>query len=156
MFTDYTHIGRELLMRDICDAQGKIAIPFIHITSPINYDPNRTKKVKIVSEHNPAMASRWRSHPTAAAHVVGVAEYARDVATTTGNSCAFKSIETHGAFADIAEAESHALEVVERLAGQTPRSRSEEHSHPAGRVWTVWQGRRHLYSVAISSVSSRA
>jgi hypothetical protein len=109
--------------------------------------------VKIISEHNPMMASRLRTNPAAHSHVVEAAKYASDVAVATGNTSALKQIVVRAAFEDIATAETHAQKVARGLMEQTSESRSEKVYQPDifHEAWIVWQGALRLYRVAVMS-----
>jgi hypothetical protein len=126
-------------------------MPFHHITSPIYYDGNMTKKVKIISEHNPTMASRLRANLDTSAYAVLVSEYASDVMATIGATTLFSRVDMRGTFNEKALAGTHAQKVVRRLMEETSESRLEEEHQPDtdSGAWIVYQGARRLYRVVV-------
>jgi hypothetical protein len=141
------------LKNDICDANTKIVMPFHHITSPINGDANKTKTLRIISEHNPTMASRLRTDPDTPSYVVVAAEYASDVAAATGNTSALKELVVRDAFEGNAAAETHAQKCARGLMEQTSESRFEEVHQPdtGNRAWRAWKDTVLSFGVVVMS-----
>ncbi|KAK5116575.1 hypothetical protein LTR85_009200 [Meristemomyces frigidus] len=94
-----------------------------HITSPINNDPNRTKTLRILKEHNPTMAARLPG-PARCIIVAEVATDQMDNALHTGRvHVPVKDMRVHGTFESEVLAKAAAQRVAEELATRTRRGR---------------------------------
>ncbi|KAK4544584.1 hypothetical protein LTR36_004156 [Oleoguttula mirabilis] len=89
-----------------------------HVTSPINHDPNRTKTIRVLTEHNPSMAARLPGP----AWCVIVAQVAMDqidhAAGSSGDHVPVKDVRVHGTFGDEASANEAAQRVAQEFASR--------------------------------------
>jgi hypothetical protein len=76
---------------------------FVSITSPINHDPNMTKRISLIWEHDARTVANVRSFPKQYVYVVVKTEYAHDV-TAEGSAVSFKSVRILGTFVTYLEA----------------------------------------------------
>jgi len=104
-------------------------VGFERITSPINNNPNRTKTIRLVREHNPALASKLPGP----AWVVMQTEMLFDMEVMMSLPGAeknppVKGLVPKGAFETKSQADAKVREVAEQLVASIPGSRIVDRS----------------------------
>jgi hypothetical protein len=100
--TNGATVGHDTFMKDYREGNGHVK-HFVSITSPIDHDPNMTKRISLIWDDDAKTVANVRSFPKQYVYVVVKTEYAHDV-TAEGNAVPFKSVRILGTFGTYLEA----------------------------------------------------
>lgn len=131
-------IGSATFMED-CVRDGHV-LSFEHISSPHKDDTNKTKKIRLVKEHNPALASKlpgeswvvWSGAP--ALNVIQSPAYNP---ANEDDLVPLTEAEVHGSFANQSDAIALARQVARGIVAQNPGSQSNERYNEPRREFNI-------------------